>query len=157
MRTGLILGSRRTRQQVGLQKFALRLKARFNPFRDSAACTIVMRWQRRLKSYLYEDQTLFHVTRPRYIPRSLRTFFAGQRIILHSQTEELRQPGRNPFKVGHHDLTNDSVDHHVEIQAVKPKKRQNKPIRAGFGPPFLLVQHRRRPRRVAKCPLQMHI
>jgi hypothetical protein len=30
-----------TRQQVGLQKFALRVKGRFNPFRDSVACTIV--------------------------------------------------------------------------------------------------------------------
>jgi len=37
------------------QKFALRVKARFNPFRDSAGCTIVMRWQRGLESYFYED------------------------------------------------------------------------------------------------------
>src|SRR5580700_11265601 len=62
MRTGLILDSRRTRQQVGLQKFALRLNTRFNPFRDLAACTIVVRWQRRLKIYSSEDQTLFLVT-----------------------------------------------------------------------------------------------
>ena len=52
MRTGRILDSRRTRQQVGLQKFALRAKTRFNPFRDSAGYTIVMRWQRRFKSHL---------------------------------------------------------------------------------------------------------
>jgi hypothetical protein len=50
-RTGRILNSRRTRQQVGLQKFALRVKGRFNPFRDSAGYTIVMLWQRRFKSH----------------------------------------------------------------------------------------------------------
>jgi CheY-like chemotaxis protein len=51
--------SRRTRQQVGLQKFALGVKGRFNPFRDSAGCTIVMRWQRRFKSCFSESQSLF--------------------------------------------------------------------------------------------------
>jgi len=50
-RTGRILDSRRTRQQVGPQKFALRAKTRFNPFRDSAGYTIVMRWQRRFESH----------------------------------------------------------------------------------------------------------
>src|SRR6516162_3982640 len=59
MRTELILDSRRTRQQVVQQKFALRVKARFNPFRDSAGCTIAMQWQRSLKSNSSEDQTLF--------------------------------------------------------------------------------------------------
>src|SRR6516164_3493769 len=59
MRTGLTLDWRRTRQLVVQQKFALRVEARFNPFRDSAGCTIVMRWQRRLKNNSSEDQTLF--------------------------------------------------------------------------------------------------
>ena len=59
MRTGRILDSQRTRQQVVLQKFALRARARFYPFPDSAGCTIVMRWQLRLKSNSSEDQTLF--------------------------------------------------------------------------------------------------
>src|SRR6516165_6639285 len=59
MRTGRILDSRRTRQEVVLQKFALWARARFNPFRDSAGCTIAMRWQRRLKNNSSEDQTLF--------------------------------------------------------------------------------------------------
>ena len=59
MRTGLILDLRRTRQQVGLQKFALRVKGRFHPFRDSVACTIVMRWQRRFKSCFSESQIPF--------------------------------------------------------------------------------------------------
>jgi len=54
-----ILDSRRTHQQVVQQKFALRVKAGFNPFRDSAGCTIVTQWQRRLKSNSSEDQTLF--------------------------------------------------------------------------------------------------
>ena len=58
MRTALILDWGRTRQQVVQQKFALRAK-RFNPFRDSAGCTIAMRWQRRLKSNSSEDQTLY--------------------------------------------------------------------------------------------------
>jgi hypothetical protein len=59
MRAGLILDSRRTRQQVVQQKFALWVEARFNSFRDSAGCTIVMRWQPRLKSNSSEGQTLF--------------------------------------------------------------------------------------------------
>jgi hypothetical protein len=50
MRAGHILDSRRTRQQVGLQKFTLSVKTGFNPCRDSAGYTIVMRWPRRLKS-----------------------------------------------------------------------------------------------------------
>ena len=57
-RTGRISDSRTTRQQVGLLKFALRVKKRFNPSRDSAACTIVMRWQRRFKSCFSESQIL---------------------------------------------------------------------------------------------------
>src|SRR6267143_840991 len=58
-RTGLISDLRRTRQQVGPQQSALGLSARFSLFRDSVACTIVMRWQLRLKSYFSEDPTLF--------------------------------------------------------------------------------------------------
>jgi len=46
----LILDWQRTRQQVVQQKFTLRVKTRFNPFRDSAGCTIAMRWRRRLSS-----------------------------------------------------------------------------------------------------------
>ncbi len=34
------------------QQFTLGKGARFSPCRDSAACIIVMRWQRRLKSCL---------------------------------------------------------------------------------------------------------
>jgi hypothetical protein len=49
-KTGHIWDSRRIRRQVGLLKFALSLEARFNPYRDSAGCTIVMRWQRKLES-----------------------------------------------------------------------------------------------------------
>ena len=63
--TALILGSRRTRPQVVPQKFSLNVKARFNPFRDSAGCTIVMRWRRRLESYSSQRQTLFLETQPR--------------------------------------------------------------------------------------------
>jgi hypothetical protein len=45
--------SRRTHQQVGQQQFALGLKARFNPCRDSVACTIVMQLQRKLPELLF--------------------------------------------------------------------------------------------------------
>src|SRR5215468_1386728 len=75
MRTGLILDWRRTRQEVVQQKFALRVKARFNPFRDSADCTIAMRWQRRLKGNSSEDKTLLAVTRWRRSSRFLRASF----------------------------------------------------------------------------------
>ncbi|PYU61660.1 MAG: hypothetical protein DMG55_06900, partial [Acidobacteria bacterium] len=42
-----------------LEKFALPVKVRFNPFRDSAGCTIVMRWQRRLKSHFLMTKPFF--------------------------------------------------------------------------------------------------
>jgi hypothetical protein len=58
-----------------LQKFGLRVKGRFNPFRDSAGCTIVMRWQPRLKSNFSEDQTRFLETLPRSRSHSLRAIF----------------------------------------------------------------------------------
>jgi hypothetical protein len=45
--------SRRTPQQVGQQQFALGLKARFNPCRDSAACTTVTRLQSKLPELLF--------------------------------------------------------------------------------------------------------
>ena len=93
MRTGRILDWRRTRQQVVQQKFALRVKTRFNPFRDSVGCTIAMRWQRRLKSnssivLKIKDQTLFlHPAEARF------TFFCEHLSpdddSLQSQTEGL--------------------------------------------------------------------
>ena len=100
MRTGLILDWRRTRQQVAQQKFALRVKARFNPFRDSAGCTIAMRWQRRLKSNGSEDQTPLLETRTRHGSHFLRASFAGRRISLPSKTEVLTSSNRNPFDAG---------------------------------------------------------
>jgi hypothetical protein len=54
-----MLDSRRTRQQVVLQKFCVSVKARFNPFRDSAGCTTVVRSQRRLQGYFSEDPNAF--------------------------------------------------------------------------------------------------
>src|SRR5882762_8973981 len=106
MRTGPILDSRRTRQQVALQKFALLVKARFNPSRDSAGCTIVMRWQRRLKSYFSDDQTPFLVTRPRHSQRFLRASFAGRQISCNPKPKSLHQVERNPFNAGCNDLAN---------------------------------------------------
>src|SRR6516165_8405690 len=80
MRTGRILDSRRTHQQVVQQKFALRVKAGFNPFRDSAGCTIVIRWQRRLKSNSSEDQTLLLEARTRHGSHVLRASITGRRF-----------------------------------------------------------------------------
>ena len=58
-RTGLIWNWRRTRQRVGLQQSALELEARFNPWQDSAACTIGMQRQRRLKSCCFQTTKRF--------------------------------------------------------------------------------------------------
>src|ERR1700687_509626 len=65
-RTGLILDSTRTRHRAGLRRSDLGLEARFNPCRDSAACTIVMRRPRRLKNNFCDHQTLSLVTRRRH-------------------------------------------------------------------------------------------
>src|SRR6516225_1104253 len=97
MRTVRILDSRRTRPQVAQQKFALRVKARFNPFRDSAGCTIAMRWQRRLTSNSSEDKTLVLETRTRHGSHFLRASFAGRRISLPSKTEVLTSRERKSF------------------------------------------------------------
>src|SRR5262250_3664068 len=97
MRTGLILDWRRTRQEVVQQKFALPVKARFNPFRDSAGCTIATQWQRRLKSNSSEDQTLLLETRTRHGSHFLRASFAGRRISLPSKAEVLTSSGKKSF------------------------------------------------------------
>ena len=60
------LGLAKTHLPVGLQKFAVRLKARFNPFPESVDGIIVMRWQRRLQSYPSEV-LFFLVTRLRHV------------------------------------------------------------------------------------------
>src|SRR4029077_4503483 len=52
--------SRRTPQQVGQQQFALGLKARFKPCRDSAACTTVIRLQSKLPELLFRRPYLFN-------------------------------------------------------------------------------------------------
>src|SRR6266849_307258 len=57
--TGLISGSRRIRQPVGRQQFAIGLEARFNPSRDSAASTIVMRLQREPPEYCFRVHTRY--------------------------------------------------------------------------------------------------
>ena len=50
-----------------------RLRARLNPSRDSAGCTIVMQWQRRVRNHSSGAQTLFLVT---HLRRGL-CFFAS--------------------------------------------------------------------------------
>ena len=101
-RTGHISDSPRTHQQVGQQKFALSLKARFNPCRDSAGCTIVMQWQRKLKSDSSEDQTFF-VTRPRHGSRFQGASVAG---VEESAGNQTNRRARNPSNVGRNDLAN---------------------------------------------------
>src|SRR6516164_5488586 len=75
MKTGLILDWRRTRQQVVQQKFALRVKTRFNPFRDSAGCTIAMRWQRRRAN---SSETLLLETRTRHRASGVLRLILGE-------------------------------------------------------------------------------
>jgi len=72
-----------------LPKFGQPLKARFNPFLDSAGCTIVMRRQPSLKSNFSEDQTLFLETLPRNRLHFLQASFAGRQISLPSKSGEL--------------------------------------------------------------------
>src|SRR5262249_51531942 len=101
MRTGLILDRRSTRQRVALQRLGLRVKVRFDPFRDSAGCTIATRWQRQPKSNSSEDQTLVLETRTRPGSHFLQASFAGRRISLpYPKPRYLRQVERNPFDAG---------------------------------------------------------
>src|SRR6516165_5770309 len=102
MRTGRILDSRRTRPQVVQQKFALRVKAGFNPFRESAGCTIVMRWQRRFKSCFSESQIL--ILKPGQAHSTLSaSIFADRRI---SPPTSVKEKEIHPFNVVHDDLAN---------------------------------------------------
>src|ERR1700730_14605609 len=91
--------SQRTPQQVGQQQFALGLKARFKPCRDSAACTTVIRLQSKLPELLFRRRnSLILVSRHSLCPcpHSLRPFSSDRRIGLQSQTEELT-PRRKKF------------------------------------------------------------
>src|SRR6516165_6518521 len=81
------------------QKFALRVKARFNPFRDSAGCTIVMRWQHRIKSNSSEAQTLLLETDKARFTFSASSL-AGRRISLPSKTDVLTSSGKKSFDAG---------------------------------------------------------
>src|SRR6478736_4296963 len=100
MRTGHILDWLRTRQEVVLQKFGQPPKARFNPFLDSAGCTIVMRRQSSLKSNFSEDQTLFLETLPRNRDIFCKHLSPGDESACHPNPESLRQVERNPFNAG---------------------------------------------------------
>jgi hypothetical protein len=99
MRTGHILDSRRTRQQVGLQKVALSVEARFNPSRESAGCTIVMRWPRRFvdSRALFCRPNAFSCKPSRGAIHVFCEHFRRSRISLQSQTEELTSSGMKSF------------------------------------------------------------
>jgi transposase len=76
-------------------------EARFNPFRDSAGCTIVMRWQRRLRIHSSGDQTLFLVTHLRRGSCFLRAWFADRQIKPTISNRRVpAEQKRNPFLPG---------------------------------------------------------
>src|SRR5215469_3835265 len=97
MRTGLILDLRRTLQQVVQQKFALRVKARFNPSRDWAGSTIAMRWQRRLQGNSSEDKTLLAVTRQRRRSLFLQASFLDPQLAYDLKRKRFCQAERSAF------------------------------------------------------------
>src|SRR6266851_3069226 len=111
--------SRRTRQQVGQQQSALGLKARFNPCRDSAACTIVMRLQRRLKRYFSDDQTLYSVSQPKHSLCSVHVLCEHLPPTDESacKPKSLCHVEKNPFNVARNVLANYRV-YAITIQAV---------------------------------------
>jgi hypothetical protein len=101
MRTGRISGSRRTRQQVGLQQFALRLKPRFIPFRDSA------RAAPSLCGGSVDSRAIFLRTKLVFLKPCRGTVRAfcehlspGDEPACHPQPKSLRQVERNPFNAG---------------------------------------------------------
>jgi hypothetical protein len=53
VREQFFLAAAAQNQQVGQQQFALGLKARFNPCRDSTACTTVIRLQSKVPEILF--------------------------------------------------------------------------------------------------------
>ena len=117
-KTGRILDSRRTPQKVGLLQFALRLRARLNPSRDSAGRTIVMQWQRRVKNHSSGGQTLCLVT---HLWRL--SFFASMVCRSTNQptisTESSRRTEENPLHVvmSGNDLANYGCHGVVTIRA----------------------------------------
>ena len=117
-KTGRILDSRRTPQKVGLLQFALRLRARLNPSRDSAGRTMVMQWQRRVKNHSSGGQTLCLVT---HLWRL--SFFASMVCRSTNQptisTESSRRTEENPLHVvmSGNDLANYGCHGVVTIRA----------------------------------------
>src|SRR5882762_9769505 len=163
-RTGLISDSRRTRQQVGPQRSALGLSARFSPFQDSVACTIVMRWQLRLKSYFSEDQTLFLEPGRGTVHVFCEHLSPGDDSACNPKPTSSRQVETNPLNARRNDLANYNlgrgIAHSADEQAVGERKtrptfgRAQLPLRR-MGPtsgssqhtaafrafPFALVRH----------------
>jgi hypothetical protein len=105
MRTGRILDSRRTRQQVGLRQFGLSVKATFNPFRDSEGRHHCYAVAAQLGTILLETK-LYLVTHLRSGYCFLRVSFADRQTSLRSQTEGSRRTETNPFHVWDNDLAN---------------------------------------------------
>jgi hypothetical protein len=85
------------------------VKAGFNPFQDSAGYTIVMRWQRRLKSHFLMNQTPFLVTRQGTVHVFYEHLSPVDESACNPKPKSLRQAERNPFHVGYNELANYSV------------------------------------------------
>src|SRR6516162_455285 len=133
MRTGLILDWRRTRQQVVQQKFALRVKARLNPFRDWAGCTIAMRWQRRLRGNSSEDKNSSYCNPPGAQLTFSASILPRSTISLRSQTEELLPSRKKSFSC----RTKRFGDPQAETAAIYRKERckRDQAVRAGRNQP----------------------
>jgi hypothetical protein len=83
---------------AGLQQSALEPKARFNPCRDSAACTIGMQRQRGVKSCCFsDDQTLSLVILPRHGSGFLRGFSSVDESACNPKPKEVAPSSRNPY------------------------------------------------------------
>jgi len=93
------------------QQSALELEARFNPWQDSAACTIGLQRQRRLKSYCFsDDQTLSVVILPRHGSGFLRGFSSVDESACNPKPKRLHQVAEILTDRGHNDLANASVE-----------------------------------------------
>ena len=77
-------------------------ESRIQSFRESAGCTIVMRWQRRFKSCFSESQIL--ILKPGQAHSTLSaSIFADRRI---SPPTSVKEKEIHPFNVVHDDLAN---------------------------------------------------
>jgi hypothetical protein len=95
------------RQKVVLQKFGQPVKPRFNPFLDSAGCTIVMRRRPSLKSNFPKTKLFFWKPCRGTVDIFCKHLSPGDESACHPNPESLRQVERNPFNANATILAND--------------------------------------------------